>query len=366
MAGESGDLFIMRLPCESSVNVTPSKYVPQGNFIDCSVAPTLVQEALLDHFMQPKVSELYWPTKHPFRGEGTVDDILFAASKYLEHGRVMAAVSAISSQSGLIPECFLFNLLDAAIPEINSGATKDGNLDIYHIELIFESLAKRENVSESELAKREFAYLPIFDSKNKTLTLHRMLIKSPELYVDLISAIFKPASGESEEPTESQVRIATAAYDVLSDLKVLLGQVENDINYEALSEWCIEVRARATDGDHAKIVDQYIGKMLAHAPKSNTDAAWPHESVRLIIELFSSDEIEKGSELERYNMRGVFCKAAGEGGDQERALASKNFARAAKAAASPRVHAMLPRIVTTWTDEAVRADFQAQKEKLKY
>lgn len=313
-----------------------------------------------------EVSAQYWQTKHPFRVEGTVDDTLFAASKYIEHGRVMAAVSVISSQSDLMPDSFLFNLLDAAIPEINSGASKDVNVDIYHIELIFESLNKRETISERELAKLEFAYLPIFDSKNKTLTLHRMLIKSPELYVDLISAVFKPASRESQEPTEGQVRIATAAYGVLRDLKILPGQVENDISFEILSEWCIDVRARAVDADRVKIVDQYIGKLLAHAPKSNIDDAWPHESVRLIIELFSADEIEKGLELERYNMRGVYCKAVGEGGDQERALASNYFDWAGRVTDHPRTHAMLTRIGMAWSNEADRADIQAQKEKLQY
>ena len=87
--------------------------------------------------------------------------------------------------------------------------------------------------------------------------------------------------------------------------------------------WVLEVRRLAIEGDRAEITDQQIGQVLAYAPNDPADGAWPTTSIRGLIEELSSNQIERGISVARYNMRGVFTKGLFDGGNQERALAEQ-------------------------------------------
>lgn len=71
-----------------------------------------------------------------------------------------------------------------------------------------------------------------------------------------------------------------------------------------------------------KVAEMEIGKLLAYAPLDQ-DGCWPHNAVRDLIELLQSSAIEDSINIGIYNKRGVFSKAVGEGGVQERELASQ-------------------------------------------
>ncbi len=57
--------------------------------------------------------------------------------------------------------------------------------------------------------------------------------------------------------------------------------------------------------DRAKIADQFIGQVLAHAPPDPVDEAWPHSAVRRVLEEVKSDEVELGINVGRSNMGGA-------------------------------------------------------------
>ncbi|MNN78653.1 hypothetical protein D3C81_1952260 [compost metagenome] len=99
---------------------------------------------------------------------------------------------------------------------------------------------------------------------------------------------------------------------------------------------------------------------------SPTDGAWPHEAVRNVIETIASSHIEIGIRIERVNMRGVFCKAFGEGGDQERGLAQQAQEWAQASLDFVRTHAMLELIAQSWLEDAERADTMAKQEMLRH
>lgn len=118
--------------------------------------------------------------------------------------------------------------------------------------------------------------------------------------------------------------------------------------------------------DREKITDQRIGAVLAHPPQRKNDGVWPHEAVRDAIEQLESKEVERGPEVERFNMRGAYSKGISEGGEQERELASHYGKWAEVSVQWPCVNAMLMRISESWTLEAEQANLSAEMDALRW
>lgn len=314
-----------------------------------------------------KVNEFYWCEKQPIHLSGSLEDLFFAVEKYLSLGRSLAAIAAIHDRRIEVPSQLLFKLLDAAIPEINSSQSGSAALTDYYIEEIFKSLESRTDISLDDLARREFAYLPILEMSERPLILHRLMAQNPSLFMSVICAVFNPASvKDAQTVSVEEERFASAAYGLLTKLYVIPGQKGEEVDEVALLEWCLEVRRLAIEADRVRVTDQYIGQLLAHSPLSNNDKTWPHGSVRSVIERLESDDIETGIQIERFNMRGVYTKAIGEGGKQERAFADQAAAWAKAASETPRTSAMLRRIAESWLIHAEHEDVRAEKNRLRH
>ena len=311
------------------------------------------------------VDDAYWRQKGAFGFRGAPEDMEYAVDRYRAYGRTLAAIEATHQRLQDVASATMVNLLEAAIPEINAIAGGAGAMLEYYVEHMFEELGKRPDVALEDLARMEFAYLPFFHRRKQPLTLHRMLVESPKFFVSTICTVFKPASGEAPILSEHEQKMATAAYELLNGLNVLPGQVDDRVDFATLKAWSDEVRQRATQADRSAITDARIGHLLAHAPADPDDQAWPHRAVRELVEELSSDEVEQAVRIERFNMRGVFSKDIGEGGQQERALADQAKGWAPAMPAFPRTTNMLSTIAEMWIREGEAADARAAKEALR-
>lgn len=311
------------------------------------------------------VENAYWQTKHAYFVDGTADDLLVAVSQYARRGRFIAALDASSRRLKELPTVALMSLLSDAIPEINSKLGGGGNMTLHILERAFDEIGLRDDVQPEEIAKLEFAYLPIFRIRKKQLVLHRLMAEKASLFVEVVSAVFKTEHGEAINLDEFGQRHAIAAYELLEGLQTLPGQTGDQIDEKRLLAWCFEVRELATKADRLTMSEQRIGHMFARAPASS-DGTWPHEAVRLAIETLASGSLERGTEVERINMRGVYSKGVGEGGIQERELAAQALRWAESMPASPRTSAMLRRISATWMRYAEKADVEADVDALRW
>lgn len=388
---ELGQFFLQVLRAAPNIDVVAGSVLAEGatrfsgqwtqfareTFVHERVAPERVARILtaLDDSIQtwnyvqeygPEVNDAYWRLKHSYFVRGDADELLFGVRRYLEYGRPLAALDAATRRLGELPTTLLVQLLDCAVPELNASARGSGNLSVYNIEHAFDELRKRGDIAPDEIAALEFRYLPVFHLRRQPLVLHNLLVQRPRMFMDAICAVFKPANREPEPVSEGAEKLAVAAYELLTGLQVLPGQDGAEVNYNALLAWCREVRLIAVEVDRVKITDQRIGALLAHAPSSQADGAWPHEAVRAVIEHLASEEVERGLAIERFNMRGVYSKAIGEGGQQERVLAKQCQDWAAAMPASPRTSAMLMGVAESWLREAERADQSAAKESLRW
>jgi hypothetical protein len=312
-----------------------------------------------------EIDRLYWVRKQSWGLRGSRADVEFAARKYLQVGRAVAAIQTVHPKAIEISLDLIFEALDKAVGEINTSP--DGISSMLHWELgeIFDALERRSDTPVEEVAKREYAYLSLLESRNKSLSLHRLMATDPSFFVSIICDAFKPASIETVEITEEKQRRGRAGYQLLSKMELIPGTEGSHIDFNKLRQWSAEVRRLAAKHDRAVITDQSIGQILAHAPL-DADGAWPHRAVRELIEELKSDHLELGISIARFNMRGGFMKAMYEGGGQERAIAQQARTWAKAMSGWPRTLAMLLEISRSWDRHAQREDERARQDELRF
>lgn len=311
-----------------------------------------------------EVARAYWTAKSPYPLDVSADELLHAVGKYREVGRPIAALSAVSRRLGEIPTQEVVSLLMEGVVEQNAKPSAQLATSFFDIEKVIKELAGRPDTTVEQMASLEFAYLPLL--RNEPKALHRMLLEQPSFFMGLVCLVFRAKGAEPVEASALQKGRATTAYQLLKSLKSLPGQTDKEVNQDTLLAWCLELRRLAAEQNRQDITDQLIGQVLAHAPMSPTDGAWPHEAVRHVIEALASSQVELGIRIERINMRGTFCKAFGEGGDQERAFAqqAKEWAQASLDFA--RTYAMLELIARKWLEDSERADTEAKQDAMRH
>lgn len=310
-----------------------------------------------------EVERAYWSRKSPWFLRDTEPTLVErAVRQFVQAGQAVAALLAAERAAGLSSDLVLA-ALDAAIPEINEASERLSGSVLYSIERVFEGLLKRPDVNRRELAKREFAYLPVLSQggrSRKPLALFEAMATDASLFVSLLTLVFHPASGEHVEPTEEKKKQAQAAFRALESFHLVPGQSGAELDGATLLKWVREVLRLTAEADRAKIGAQYAGKVMAHSPKDSSDGAWPARAVRDVLEEVGSEEMERGIIIERFNMRGVYSKSPYDGGAAERALAAEARGWADTCAAWPRTAAMLARIAEDWERYAEQEDVRAR------
>ncbi|NYT85265.1 hypothetical protein [Pollutimonas harenae] len=223
----------------------------------------------------------------------------------------------------------------------------------------------RDDLDLIEVARREYVYLPLIEGSVKGLSIHALLAQDPAEYVGVIRNVFVSKDKERDSnPSEEGRTRARMSYRLLKSFHTIPGDDEGVIDEPTLSAWVLEVRRLASESGHEGITDELIGQLLAHSQPDVGTGAWPSSAVATVLEHISSDRAERGIEIERFNMRGVYSKGALDGGAQERELADR-YREWAQQTSAARTSAMLGRISTKWEERARQEDTEAEMRKLK-
>ncbi len=310
------------------------------------------------------VSNAYWSTKKAFHIDGSAETINRAASHYLGVGRSLAAIEALHDRTKDLTSESIFALLDAAVLELNTGRQAPSNMLSYYLDAIFVVLQSRSDLDRMEIARREYALLPLIEHEDRPLVLHKLMAQSADLYVQILSDVFRADDSQSSESSsQSEIARARAAYSLLMQFKSVPGEDAGTIDQDAMQRWIDEVRRLAGAAKRSEIADAYIGHILAHsAPESGV---WPPVPVSIALEKLKAPTIENGIITERYNMRGVVTRALFEGGEKERELAKTQRKWLEERREYPRTAALLGRMASSWDREAELEDIRAQQDKLR-
>jgi hypothetical protein len=296
----------------------------------------------------------YWEFAEGW-GQGD-EGVVAAAAQYVAHGRAKTAVDLLGmhlagkkQKSDYSPE-FIADALEAAAKSPDRDGSPDSMFAYYIAELI--AWLDVAGFDPTRVSRLEWIYLPVFNAGHHApKALPRALSQLPELFVELLSAVFRAEGAEPIEPTPEQKQRAHRAHDVLNQWRTLPGMDEHGaIVAEDLLTWVEKARRLSADAGRASIGDYMIGEMLSGSPPG-TDGAWPHEAVRDVIERVQSERLDSGIEIGKYNARGVHSRAPG--GSQEFALAAEYAGYATKCADRwPRTAAHLREMERKYKGEA--------------
>jgi hypothetical protein len=313
-----------------------------------------------------EVREQYWRQLSLLPDEGPVEDLLFAIDQFRRVGRDIEVLTWAHRRRKELPSSLLVELLTKGVGQIDDGLKRSGNMLSYYIGLALKELRTRSDVEKLQIATLEYAYLPLLRYEREPLTIYDLLASSPEMFVQVLSDVFRGKNAPVEQVRTDEMRArANISYDLLSEFKDMPGLHEGKIDVQELSDWVAKVRALTASKGLDDIGDQRIGFILAYASQDADEPFWPPSAVCQVIEASASDQIERGFAIECFNKRGVYSKGINEGGDQEREFAKRYKAWADATLKYPRTSAMLTAISEDWARNAEREDVEAEKSKLK-
>ena len=317
-----------------------------------------------------EIQQAYWVSR-PRRFRSKDDDLIsYAIKKLKENGRAIDALVSGAQQWKIKDPVIVFELLDQAIEESNDNKLgKTVGNDSFWFNELFKWLRSQPEIDKGQLARREYAYLPLLTgaTEKTNLALHEILATDPNFFVRVVSDLYRASSDTSEsEPPKNSRRRAEFAWKLLRSWKQPPGVAPTgDVSSDKLNEWVEKARHLAVEVDRTDIADRELGKVLFYFPSDPNDSVWPHIELRRLLEKLQNENIEAGIELEQFNSRGVVNKELFEGGTQERVLAEKwrNIALGL-GVRWPRTQAMCARIASCWDSDAKREDERAEKQKL--
>jgi hypothetical protein len=313
-----------------------------------------------------EVRDQYWRQLGSLPREGPIDDLLYAIDQLRSVDRDIEVLGLLHRRSKELPSILLVDLLSSGASQVNDGLKRLGNMLSYYVALVLKELRTRSDVKSLQIARLEYAYLPLLRRETEPLTIFSLLASDPEMFVDVLSDVFRGRNApENPEITDAMKTRAKISYDLLSAFKNVPGLHDGKIDLQKLSEWVAKARALAVAKDLVEIGDQRIGFVLAHAPQDVDETFWPPSTVCKVIDATASDQLERGFSIECFNKRGVYGKGINEGGGQERQFAARYKSWADATLMYPRTSAMLVAISDDWTRQAEHDDVNAEQSKMK-
>jgi hypothetical protein len=314
----------------------------------------------------PDIAEPYWQSIDPWGvAPGDVDAV---ARQLLSRGRPLVAIDVIATAlhgddqaEATVDADLVVAVLTAALTTTEESPPR-GDMLGYEIGKLLDHLDRRGE-SDDVLAGFEFAFFRALEHHRQPRALYAALGNRPDLFVQLVSQLYRPKDAPRRAPDRNAEAAAEQAWHVLHEWRTIPGlRDDGTVDGEHLQRWVDDARLALRDADRADVGDQQIGQMLAGSPPG-VDGAWPAESVRDLIERLGSRELENGLHIGKLNLRGVTSRSIYEGGVQERALAAQFESWSAIAAGRwPRTSRLLKELAQSYERDAIREDMEAQED----
>jgi hypothetical protein len=187
-------------------------------------------------------------------------------------------------------------------------------------------LLVQEDADEAKIAHFEFVFAPLLQYERPPAALFRQLAANPSHFVELVSNAYNDDRTTPENRVEQapeEMALARLSYDALREWRTLPGaRSDGTIDGSALSTWVKEAREGLDKLERTRGGDHCIGQLLSGSPVGS-DAVWPAEEVRDILESIESKPLRDGFEGGKLNARGVTTRGMFDGGLQEAALAQR-------------------------------------------
>ena len=319
--------------------------------------PTDPETCDLAKALGPETERCYWRLVPPYGINDAHAER--AVRNFLKHDRTFAAIKLLAHR-GAGPASLVAEALESILQASPDADQPDSSFG-YEVGELLDRLASSPDVEAERVARLEWAFLPLLRHGRRPRILHRELARNPELFVEVVSTVFRAEGEEPREASDHDRERAQRGYELLSSWRTIPGSAEDGtIDGHRLKEWVRRARERLQAQGRAVIGDELIGQVLSGSP-TGPDGGWPHPAVRSLIEEVASPDLERGFEIGVYNSRGVITKHPYEGGVQERTLVERYEGYANSVADRwPRTAAVLRRVAGSYRREALREDDRAR------
>lgn len=269
----------------------------------------------------------YWERMHIFNIPDGLSE--YGARRLLQHGRPYATLQFVAARLRLrnneaLSPLLIADVLEAAIAArpTDIDPSDAGSLGYDAGELLNTLVDFPGDVDRSRIANLEWAFMPALRYRHSPRLLHDELARSPAFFVQVLAVAYREANEEPRELTPEETHRARVAHDVLDTWSTIPGLDGDAIDPDVLLAWLDKTRRLLAEQDRAKIGDRVIGQLLAASPPGK-DGAWPHPTIRLVIEKLQSEDLERGFRHQVFEDGGFMTKDLDEGGKQERQLVEK-------------------------------------------
>ncbi|HNI21164.1 MAG TPA: hypothetical protein PLS35_20790, partial [Nitrospira sp.] len=311
----------------------------------------------------PETDSAYWQCVRPehwLHGE----DLPFVLQRLLEAKRPRTALQCCQYQIDKTDPKLVFS----ALQQFMAGEEADGPMiDSWHLGEMLEQIEKCGEIEKFALIQLEFGLFPAlgYGQEDRARALYESIMSEPQLFVELISLLYKPRHQEREEPlNEGAVTAATHAWEIFRACKRMPGTgSDGRIDADAFTQFIDSVRELCRKADRQAVGDLTLGEILAHAP-GDEDGTWPFTPAREILDRPGADDLRRGFSVGVFNKRGTTTRSPCEGGGQERDLACYYRGQAERVQYShPSVAAMLEEIAKDYEHHGRREDDEAGLRK---
>jgi len=318
-----------------------------------------------------EIETSYWKRMPIYWTSDENADVTHALRMLIGVGRARHALALAGRRDKVsLASDLLVELLQEALRQPFEGDSDNNEVTMFQhfVAEILGLLDERNDVDQDALVMLEWNYLQLLEhSRRPPKVLLRALSEQPALFIQMVSAIYKPTEESGivdPEPTnpEQARAAATQAFRLLELWDRIPGtQDDGTINGEVLEIWIKEARILAKAAGREDIANSRIGKVLSASPMG-ADGAWPAEPVRDAIDLFRSKTMIEGFEIGKSNRRGVTTRMPRDGGTLERQEAAK-YRTWAKAIGyeNPHTAKALDHLAKQYDWEAQRHDEDAER-----
>jgi hypothetical protein len=270
----------------------------------------------------------YWASTsaNAFQAAENLD---IAIEKLIEYGRPHAAINCLSRIRYRKLQIKVEQCIRALLAALSSREPAYA-MDDYHIVELIKFLQADTSVSQDDLYKVEWAYLPLLERHRGATpkSLESRLARDPEFFCEVLRLIYRSdKKGEPQkEPTEKSTAIATNAWRLLDEWRTPPGMKEDrGVDVASLSGWLKRVKELCAESGHLTVALITIGGVLFHSP-ADPDGLWINRIVAEALNDRDSEDMRRGYRTAVHNARGAhFVDPTGK---PEKALAEKYRQRA--------------------------------------
>ena len=208
----------------------------------------------------------------------------------------------------------LYNLIHRDIeidPQIVLDSIMDfptNGLERQHTAYIIVQLNKwlEDNYENQNIvAEAELKCIKLFKNySDEPEALFEAIASSPELFVDILTAMYRPANAKKEEYTDAEKQVAGNCFTILNSFKHLPGLHSDGFRVDEFIQWFEKVKELAISNDRYEVAMVHVGHILFYTPEDES-GLFINKSIAELLHKEINNSIREGYEIEAFNSRGV-------------------------------------------------------------